>query len=519
MNTDTIAAIGSLWRLVVALAILFALFFFRKPIHRLINNMRRFKVKRGETEVSVESPQDEAESGQTAKQSTPPKSARLPETPDQSQAEEPPSPYANLYESLVIKRNSDEAEKAFIALQSSETDATKKQSNEIIYWKMRYEYLNDSHALDKLKEYGDNPKTKADGLYWLAACYQYSRNFPRAIEILAQSLSAELSDDDRAQHISALARCHIKNSDPHAAMQVLIDGLTRVHKPESKARIYQSIASVHESSSDQVMRAIALQKALEYSPENPDILFNAAYAESEAGISALCATNYNTLLSFRPDYTSGHNNLGVEFNKLHMPIKAVTSYNKAAELKETLAMSNLAYKYIAEGFYKEAKDIISKAMAESSPHKNVGLAWAHLEESREKENATWEAVQKQSTTQQQYFWRYAENRYVASATTAPFAGVWVTPSGNNISIEQTGSAISGMYETDAGGEEIRGTAFNNAAEIKYKAKSSGSGIGPLLFWSNAEDGFAYVDLDGQSMSILIPGKSTSRVFILKKKKE
>ena len=55
------------------------------------------------------------------------------------------------------------------------------------------------------------------------------------------------------------------------------------------------------------------------------------------------------------------NNLGVQYETLKMPGKCVESYYKSADHKETLAMANLAQKYLDQGFVNNAKELIDKA--------------------------------------------------------------------------------------------------------------------------------------------------------------
>ena len=48
---------------------------------------------------------------------------------------------------------------------------------------------------------------------------------------------------------------------------------------------------MYQAEGSERMRAIALEKALEFAPHDTDIRFNAAYAQSKANLSAISITN------------------------------------------------------------------------------------------------------------------------------------------------------------------------------------------------------------------------------------
>jgi hypothetical protein len=65
------------------------------------------------------------------------------------------------------------------------------------------------------------------------------------------------------------------------------------------------------------------------------------------------------------------NNLGVQFNSCDLPYKSISAYRKAEELKETLAMSNLANLFIKSGFLNEADELCKRAVTYDDCHKNI----------------------------------------------------------------------------------------------------------------------------------------------------
>jgi len=80
------------------------------------------------------------------------------------------------------------------------------------------------------------------------------------------------------------------------------------------------------------------------------------------------------------------NNLGVAFDQSALRAKSVDAYRKAEEAGETLAMSNLALKYLLVGFVKEAEEECNKALVLKDYHKNIGHTLAKLKDLPDEEN-------------------------------------------------------------------------------------------------------------------------------------
>lgn len=371
-TVDLINAVAGLWKLVLAVAIIFAIIVFRKSLHKTLSGLKNFKYKRGETEVTVEGGGPPAKLECVSESMI--EATLAPEKQDQiedTKATEPKGPFSEMYEAFLDKRIED-AEDAFKRLQESkEEEKNQKLWNEAFYLNLRYQYANDATSLSKLEKLAENNEIRETALYWLAACHELSRNYPKAIETYRRALSSELPDIKRAQHTVALAKSLIKTGSILEALKELSGSLLSVIEPEAKAQLYQGIAEAYEADGNTTLRAIALQKVLHFTPENTTALFSAAYAQSNVELSPLSAVNYNTLLRFDRRHSSALNNLGVECDKLGLPMKCVSYYkNAVVEAKETLAMANLAYRYFYQGFEKEAQDLLDLAMSEKSPRRN-----------------------------------------------------------------------------------------------------------------------------------------------------
>jgi len=290
-----------------------------------------------------------------------------------------------------------------------------------------------------------------------------------------------------------------------------------VSEDKEKAGLYMGIAEVHRAEGNKIMRAIALQKAVQYLPDDTELLFNAAWAEAEAEISLLAVLNYETLLRFRPKSAAALNNLGVACVGLELPIKGVSYYRRAADEKETLALANLAYLCIDTGLAKEAREAIEKAMKEEEPHKSVAQAKASLEERMEKESKAWDEFTSKGIRQREFIWEYAEAYFSGEASNTSFAGLWVSLDGNVFEVKQDGDKVSGMWEHEDKGERFSGSVRGRSMELQYEREEPGF-FGRSCSWAKKQAGLGYLGDEGRSIFIQV-GRGKEVFFLRFVRKE
>ncbi len=141
---------------------------------------------------------------------------------------------------------------------------------------------------------------------------------------------------------------------------------------EAHELIYQELKS------DDVL-ILLWHRLTELKPSNSSKKFSLAYAHESKGNTNL-SLYYYVMIPRRDRDSSSWNNLGVIYNELDFKAHSVEAYRKAEDLGETLAMSNIAAKYILEGFIDEAKQICKKAMAKKEYNSNLLLTLAMANE-------------------------------------------------------------------------------------------------------------------------------------------
>lgn len=513
---ELLQAIASLWKIVLPGCILTVIIILRDPIKKALVELTNLKIKRGKTEVSIEKspaekPSKAAESVSAEAEQEPEKELPI----EGAVAPKEPKEWFREMFNAFRKKGVEDGERAFQKLQESEENAIERIKNETFYHYLKYTTGIDPNALHKLEKLTENEEVRENVLSWIANCYAFAVNYPKAIEAHQRALSEKLRDEDRARHIVQIGGYMSKMDQTVEGLRILGEGLNQVESEDAKATLYEGIANLQKAQGNSLLRAIALQKVLQYKPEDKDTLFQAAYAQSDAELPQLCATNYHTLLKFEADHSWALNNLGVECGKFDMLIKSIRYYKKAVEHDNTLAMSNLAGHYMKQGFKDEAQEILDKAKAMEEPHRNVGESIANLIDRTEYEDKKWDDVIGQGVKQQQFFWCYAEAYFESPGELASFEGQWVSPSGNIFVLEQMGEQMVGKWETESKGEKFGGPICNLAAEITYQQKKPdvvGTG-----YWGSTRKAFLYLSQDRNTLNIEIVEKDSPISLVLTRK--
>lgn len=514
MQIDMIEAIGNLWALaLVVLGILFVVLF-RKQLGGFLERFNKFQIRRGQTEISAE-----------ARETRRPETEEGPELADKFVSEEKPTeaieqtpkrePQTSdewLREMLIayFSRDIEKGEEAFNEAQQAETNAVEKLKNEALHLWSRFDYGGDASALSRLKDMakqeGLDTSVKHVVYKYVGMCYRSANNFDKAIESFEIAAETSQTEAEHADDIVEVAKClHEMKQQPEALKRIMHE-IGSVTHSNALSLLYQGLASLYELAHNHEFRAIALEKALEIEPNNPDLRFYVAYSYGEKEYRSLSLHHYKTLLQFNPDYPNASNNIGVQYRWLQMPIRSVNCYKKAIELGETIAMGNLARNYLEAGFEEEASQTVDKARQKENPHPNVGRAMAAISEAKEAESQRENREFSVAGEQQRYILDFADAYFSEKSDCPSFSGSWRTSDGMEIEIAQKEAEIEGYWVSDKTKYKITGAVVNRGATISiYKEKYVWSPQTKLEFVIDGT-GYAYLASDGQKLFILIMKK-------------
>ena len=270
------------------------------------------------------------------------------------------------------------------------------------------------------------------------------------------------------------------------------------NKDEPLSTLYEALADLYQKADRDDLRAIALQKAIEYRPNDTNLQFAAAYASSSADYSALALMRYKTMLRFDTDNYAALNNIGILYGEWDMPILQVSSYKRAIENGNTLAAANLANKYIDAGFSSEARAVLDKAKEEEDFDPNVGSALASLSHRQQSESDLEDDVLKTAGEQRRFLLSFAEAYFEQLPITPRLDGEWRFSTGEEAIATMNGSMLEIKWERNKVEHIIVADTKNRGAVVnKYVRKDQY--YSPSL----GDRGYARLSKDGQQMKIMV----------------
>lgn len=237
---------------------------------------------------------------------------------------------------------------------------------------------------------------------------------------------------------------------------------TSATRPEQAHRIIEQMKSMAPGGEEgeltllYAMRAIAkieksddeycslTEKILDLRPGDIDLRFNLAYKYSERGAEDLSLYHY-LKIPYQERNPVTWNNLGVQFDHFELVNNSVDAYRISEERGETLAMSNLARKFLKAGFLKEAEEICNRAIEIKDCHKNVGHTISEIKGIPEAEEKKTKEIQEKAIPLSDFFKNYGHA--LAKAAVGDCHGKW---QGNeyelSITIKGNSFEAEGSYE-------------------------------------------------------------------------
>jgi len=309
-----------------------------------------------------------------------------------------------------------------------------------------------------------------------------------------------------------------------------------INTSEVETEVLRAQRKVAEIARNDKVLIGVMERLLYVDPADNDTRFALAYKYSELGNEDLALFHYSKIPAIERSGVMW-NNLGVAYDQLGLPAKAVTAYRKAEEMGETLAMSNLANKLVGVGFLPEAQELCDIALAIKDYHKNVAIAVGRLKEvPTEEENKETELLEKARPISDFY---KEVGRAVAKIEPSTLAGRWQGP---ECVLEAT---LMGTAFTATGSYDLRplgmlgallagsGRASSeDSAPIRYRVEYRGKAVGCAIAASvirrreeelaqatsllgSSDDGHEVVMVltdGGNELRILEKGKSNSPRF-------
>jgi tetratricopeptide (TPR) repeat protein len=427
----------------------------------------------------------------------------------------------------IIAGQKEEAIQILDKHNASVTDSLVRLRNRSSYLYSAYFFGGDKAAFEQLKsiyeEAGDNEQKEETGSF-LAMAYSNAKNFSAEKLVWEALLKPGIPEKKKATFITKLASCLEKEQKVGEARQLIERKLKELSDREALCILFNKLGYLEAEQGEKLLSAIAYEKALEFKPDDEDILFSAAYAQSNTDLPYLSLFNYDTLIGLSPYKDMALNNMGVEASNLNMLGKSIKYYRQSADKGNTLAMANLAFKYIEKGFFEEASEILQKGLEKEDHHPNVSAALVELEKKKKAEEDSYKKALDKAPEQRDFLRIFAEARFISTEVDNIFSGVWYSEIGNQIEFSISKKEFSGKWEEPYGwlttvrrNHTINASVTNRTAKGRYTIEAFDSGT--ILGSQPAEyrDFLAYVTEDGLKICLMFLDKVDPMFKVFKRK--
>jgi tetratricopeptide (TPR) repeat protein len=403
------------------------------------------------------------------------------------------SDYQSAFFWKVLKKDDEGAAKirdAFYASDlAAETEKRAEWDANCEEWQLRF---NDKGRIETLKSlHAKFPENLSIKVSYASGLSFYSHHQESA-QLYEAAAALASTDTEKLSHTIEAAIEYSKAERRDIALN-LLEGAKILSKSDTDLsyQLAYGISRYAEVIKDAELKIEALERIVWLKPDNDENRFDLAYAHSEAGNSDMAMHHYLSVPWSRRS-VNVWNNLGVSYQHFSAPARAVEAYEMAAKGGNSLAMSNLAYRYINNGFLREAREQLDKAMATSDTHKSVTEAYTELSEIPNKETKAVEEVLDAAKRKIDTFNRLSQAicepdiTNLAALWTSPDCELTVTVTGKRFvakGLYTVKNALSGLLATSKSTEYeliFSGEIFGRRVFGEIERKTLGSAPATIL---------------------------------------
>ena len=403
-------------------------------------------------------------------------------------------------------------------------------------------FLTDkSPSLDRLKDIVKVRPKDARSHTSLARTYSFLKLHSDSARTF--ELAASLFEDPKQKikmHLNAAEEYSLAGDENSSDKMIFATRVGLVSEPTQEFKMLNVFKNNEKIISDVDLRIAAMERMLELNSQDDSVRFDLAYAYSQNSKNELALQHYKLIHSSNRSGIAW-NNMGVAYGNLGMPVKAISSFQLAAEKGDTLARSNLAQKYLSAGFVKEAKSQIDEAMKIEDYHKNVASSLSRIKEIGDEETAKEKEIEGKIDSRNEFY------KIVGHALTLvpidSIAGLWkgpdcqiaITQNGNNfVAVGSYQVPESNLLKYALMGPEnaptsasivqyniqYKGTVYGSAGKGSYtrsKVGESKSPVTSILGRFDETKFIMYITEDGQQIKLMELGVGVnSKVQLLER---
>lgn len=283
--------------------------------------------------------------------------------------------------------------------------------------------------------------------YWYARALVHANASDRALVELSKIIDLFPSETVAVDAGVATAQI-LKDEERHPEAHTVLSALlSKVSVPTLQARLYAEDAEVWAAQAPANMDRyfLMMEEAVRNNPNELRLRFDLAYKYSESLANNNALYHYRELLSQSESNSTYHNNAGVAAEALSLPIAAVEFFRSAGALGSTLAMSNLATRFLTAGFSQEARTLLSDAQEHADVDRRVLTVMGHAAKAEDDNESRLKSIEERCSRFLKWRHKEADAIRTDTAPSPRFVGVFAgTPSEVTLEPEPDGS-IKGTF--------------------------------------------------------------------------
>jgi hypothetical protein len=341
----------------------------------------------------------------------------------------------------------------------------------------RIEFTSDGN-LSSLRALAEANPTSSQVLEYLAKALRHYHDPAGAVDAFLAAARVATNVGRQLRLMSNAALEQAKSNSIPSVERTISQMKPLIGSDQANEIVMQrSFRDIADATKDDQRSLAAMERMVELNPSDIDTLFSLAFKYSSCGNEELALFHYLKIPdSERTKMT--WNNLGVQFDRLSLPAKSAASYRRSEAMGETLAMANLALKFLRVGFLPEAQKILDAAVNEKDYHENVLYALTELKDKLGTEDTKVDELRNKSKPTSDFYRQ--SGRAMSQDDVGILSKQWDGPD-CDLTVELQGMVFRavGTYERASGGlmNALSGTNFPpDRLKVEYKGSLRGRSI-------------------------------------------
>lgn len=483
---------------------------FRSELKGLLDRLTEVQWK--ETKVRVNPPADPPElpaSESTENLGTPPDDSESDHNPDDEPNEgETVEDAADIRSKMLqayMLGDRGKGESFFARLAKAETDPTEARRDRARRSTFMFIGGIDTDALDKVREMTSDPDVGGFAHRMTGLALSHAGQEADAADAYGLAADAETSAIGRSQALEGRANALVADGRAQLACDELESAITAETDAGALQRLFGALAAAYQAGGHKTLQAIALHRRAELAGNDKKCWFDAAYAYGNSETPELAPLSvhcYRTALRFDSQHQWSSNNLAVAVANLGMPIPSVALYQHAIEQGNSLAMANVAEKYLRAGFAEDAQRLIDEALKVDDPDEKVTTVAAEIRSMRQSQEQSLSEIESVGTRAASFLSRYFKARFLpgVAITDAPD---W-TIGNSALKLSLRGRELELEWQEAGGvapGRRFRGAIMGTSASGRFeKQKKMWPSSAEKIEWE--DHGAGYVIISTTSLDLM-----------------